>query len=166
MTRPVRIEAAPMSSGDRRFYLALGLLGGSYLVLLIAMLVADLAFTTPHHLWAALQTPEIRFATRLSLLTCALTTLASLWVAVPLGYLLSRVPFPGRNLVDLLVDIPIVLPPLVVGLSLLILFQTAPGRWIENVIPVTYADARPRSGAVHGLLRVRGPRRAHLVRPT
>lgn len=139
MTRPVRIPSAPLSGRDRRFYVALGILGGSYLVLLGAMLAADLFYTTPKHLWSALQTPEIRFATRLSLLTCALTTLASLWVAVPLGYLLSRVPFPGRNLVDLLVDIPIVLPPLVVGLSLLILFQTPPGRSLERLIPVTYA---------------------------
>ena len=60
-----------MSSGDRRFYLALGLLCGSYLVLLIAMLVADLAFTTPHHLWAALQTPEIRFHPRRCGLQCS-----------------------------------------------------------------------------------------------
>jgi molybdate transport system permease protein len=60
-------------------------------------------------------------------------------VAVPLGYLLSRTHFPGRDLVDLIVEIPIVLPPLVVGLSLLILFQTAPGRTLEKFLPVTYA---------------------------
>jgi len=105
----------------------------------VAMLVADAAYTTPGHLWAALQSPEIQYAIRLSLLSCTLTTLLSLWVAVPLGYLLSRTHFPGRDLVDLIVEIPIVLPPLVVGLSLLILFQTAPGRAFEKFLPVTYA---------------------------
>jgi molybdate transport system permease protein len=110
-----------------------------YVLLLVAMLVADAAYTTPGHLWAALQSPEIQYAIRLSLLSCTLTTVLSLWVAVPLGYLLSRTSFPGRNLVDLIVEIPIVLPPLVVGLSLLILFQTAPGRALEKFIPVTYA---------------------------
>jgi molybdate transport system permease protein len=62
------------------------------------------------------------------------------WVAVPLGYLLSRTEFPGRSAIDLLVDIPILLPPLVVGLSLLILFQTSPGAWFQrNMFSVAYA---------------------------
>ena len=47
---------------------------------------------------------------------------------MPIGYLMSRHRFFGRNLVDAILDIPIVLPPLVVGLSLLILFQFLPLR--------------------------------------
>src|SRR5262249_51171754 len=70
---------------------------------------------------------------------------------VPLGYLLSRINFPGsdpqsiiliflKHTIDTILDIPIVIPPLVVGLSLLILFQTWPGRWFEtHVLGVTYA---------------------------
>ena len=137
--KPSGSDSAPLSGPDRRFHLALGMIGGLYVLLVVAMLVADAAYTTPSHLWASLKSPEIRYAIRLSLLSCTLTTLLSLWVAVPLGYLLSRRSFPGRGLVDLIVDIPIVLPPLVVGLSLLILFQTAPGRAFERLFPVTYA---------------------------
>lgn len=132
-------DSAPLSSADRRFYVALGLLGGCYVVLVAAMLIADAFYTTPGHLWASLKSPEIRYAIRLSLISCTLTTLLSLWVAVPLGYLMSRRDFPGSGLVDLLVDIPMVLPPLVVGLSLLILFQTGLGRAVERWIPMTYA---------------------------
>lgn len=124
---------------DRRFLGAMAVLGGTYVVLLVAMVAADLLYTTPGHLWRALGSPEIRYAIRLSLLSCTLTTLLSLWVAVPIGYLLSRFDFPGRALLDALLDIPIVLPPLVIGLSLLILFQTAPLRALEGVFPVTYA---------------------------
>ena len=62
-----------------------------------------------------------------------------MWAAVPLGYLMSRTQFRGRRLLDAILDIPIVLPPLVVGLSLLILFQTPPGRAIERLVPITYA---------------------------
>ena len=58
---------------------------------------------------------------------------------MPLGYLLSRFDFPGRALIDVLIDLPIVLPPLVVGLSLLILFQTPPGRLVDSIVSVTYA---------------------------
>jgi molybdate transport system permease protein len=42
-------------------------------------------------------------------------------------------------LVDALLDVPIVLPPLVIGLSLLILFQVPPLRSLQQVVPITYA---------------------------
>jgi molybdate transport system permease protein len=82
---------------------------------------------------------EIRYAFRLSLLSCTLATVLSLWIAIPSGYLLSRFRFPGRSLVDAVLDIPIVLPPLVIGLALLILFQTRLGRAVEWFMPVTFA---------------------------
>jgi molybdate transport system permease protein len=124
---------------DRAFFVCLGLLGGVYVVLLASTVLADAFYTTPGHLWRALQSPEIRHAIRLSLLTCSLTTLLSLWVGVPVGYLMTRIRFRGQALVDALLDIPIVLPPLVIGISLLILFQTAPLRALERVFPITYA---------------------------
>jgi len=131
--------ASPPRRPDWPFFLGLAILSGVYLLLIVAMLAADLAFTTPHHLLRALASPEIQFSIKLSLITCTLTTLLSLWVAVPTGYLMSRYQFPGKRLMDAILDIPIVLPPLVIGLSLLILFQTSPGRAIQHVIPVTYA---------------------------
>ena len=123
---------------DAPFLLALAVLGGVYVLLIVAMLVADASFTSPRHLWQALASREIRYAIKLSLVSCSITTILSLWVAVPLGYLLARYRFPGKGLVDALLDIPIVLPPLVIGLSLLILFQTAPGRAVQRVVPITY----------------------------
>lgn len=134
---PDRSEATGPS--DVPFYVGMTLLGSVYVVLVVGMVVADATYTSPGHLWSALQSPEIRYAIRLSLISCSLSTLFSLLVAVPIGYLMSRVPFRGKALLDALLDIPIVLPPLVIGLSLLILFQTAPGRWVERYVPVTYA---------------------------
>ena len=124
---------------DWPFFVGLAILSGVYILLIVAMLVADLSFTTPHHLLRALASPEIQYSIKLSLISCTLTTLLSLWVAVPTGYLMSRYRFPGKRLMDAVLDIPIVLPPLVIGLSLLILFQTPPGRAIQRVVPVTYA---------------------------
>lgn len=133
------VDPPDPTRSDRAFLLALAVLGGSYVLVLAAMLVADAAYTSPAHLWKALRSPEIRFAIHLSFLTCTLTAVLSVWVAIPIGYLLARWRFPGRALIDALLDIPIVLPPLVIGLSLLILFQTPPGRAIERFVPVTYA---------------------------
>lgn len=131
---------SPWSRGSAApFYLSLGLIGGLYVVLILAMLVADLAYTTPGRVLTALASPQIRSAVWLTLLSCSISSILSLWVAVPLGYLLARTRFPGKALVDLLVDVPIVLPPLVVGLSLLILFQTPPGLALQKYVTITYA---------------------------
>jgi len=143
---------------DGWFFAALVVLGGFYVVMIVALLAADVAYmatSTPAEApWstqgvqgrpllakllgspiaAALAKPEIRYAIVLSLVSCTLTAILSLWVAVPLGYALARCRFPGRDLVDLILDIPIVLPPLVLGLSLLILFQFAPRAVREAVI--------------------------------
>ncbi len=136
---PVATPPPDPTRADRVFLAGIALLGGCYLLVLLAMLVADAAYTSPAHLWAALRSPEIRYSIHLSFLSCTLTAVLSVWVAVPIGYLLSRYRFPGRALVDAILDIPIVLPPLVIGLSLLILFQTAPGRALERWFPITYA---------------------------
>ena len=54
------------------------------------MLLAQASFTTPDHLLAALDSPEIRYSIKLSLLSCTLTTILALWIAVPVGYVLAR----------------------------------------------------------------------------
>lgn len=131
---------------DAFFFGMMSLLGGSYVLLVVAMLAADAVYTTPGHIREALLKPEIQYAIRLTLISCSISALLSIWVATPLGYLLSRYRFPGRWLVDTLIDIPIVLPPLVLGLSLLILFHLRFGEfrledWLRKEVglPVTYA---------------------------
>jgi len=118
----------PLSS----FWLLLGLLTGGYLLFIVAMLAATASYSTPAKLFEALGSREIRFSIVLSLATCTASALLSLLLAVPVGYLLSRGRFRGKALLDAAVDIPIVLPPMVVGLCLLILFQTPLGRWTDD----------------------------------
>jgi molybdate transport system permease protein len=121
------------------FVAMLAMVGGSYVVLIVALLAADLGYLVKNAggpgTWrgavAGFLSPEIVYATLLSLISCGITAILSVWVAVPLGYLLSRFRFPGKAIVDAVVDIPIVLPPLVIGLSLLIFFQTPAGQAIE-----------------------------------
>ena len=92
-----------------------------------------LSLSRPNPLVQALRSRDIRFSIKLSLVSCTLTTLLSLWVAVPIGYLMSRYEFRGKPVIDTLLDIPIVLPPLVVGLSLLILFRYMP-EWLSDAV--------------------------------
>jgi molybdate transport system permease protein len=125
----------------------MGGLGGSYVLFVASLLVADLLFTSPAHFAEALAKPEIQYAIRLTLISCSISALLSIWVATPLGYLLSRYSFRGRWLIDTIIDIPVVLPPLVIGLSLLILFHLPIGESnLEQLMQdgiglrVTYAE--------------------------
>jgi molybdate transport system permease protein len=139
-SRPVRVRFP-----DWGFFVLLGLIGGSYILLVVVMLAADLFYTEPSDFIESLQRPEIQYAVKLTMISCTIAAILSLWVATPLGYLLSRYRFPGRWLIDTLIDIPVVLPPLVLGLSLLILFHLEIGgwqleRWLRDDVgfPVTY----------------------------
>jgi len=128
----------PADNRDRGFLLLLALFAGLYVALILGMLLADATYTTPGALLEALKSEEIRYAAKLSLTSSTITALLSVWFAIPIGYLLSRTNFPGKALVDGILDIPIVLPPMVIGLSLLILFQTSFLQAFEEWIPVTY----------------------------
>ena len=113
-------------------------MASTYIILIIAMIAADLSYTSPDHILSALKSEEIQYAIKLSLITCTVTMFLSLLVAIPLGYFMARFEFRGKKLLDAIIDIPIFLPPLVIGLSLLILFQTAPGQFIESHVRITY----------------------------
>ena len=121
------------------FWVSLGIVTGGYLLFVLAILAATVVYSTPADLWEAISSKEIRFAALLSLTTCTISALLSLLVAVPAGYLLSRKRVPGKSLIEAALDIPIFLPPMVIGLCLLIFFQTAFGRWIEDqTVAFTY----------------------------
>jgi len=76
--------------------------------------------------------PSALSALRLSLLTSSLSTLLVAAVGMPLAYILARRKFRGKITIELLVDLPVVLPPSVAGLALLIAFgrQGVFGRWL------------------------------------
>ena len=66
--------------------------------------------------------PTALAALRLSLLTATLSTLLALITGTPLAYALARWPLRGRSWLELLIDLPLVLPPSVAGLALLMAF--------------------------------------------
>jgi len=77
----------------------------------------------------------------LSLKIAFAATLGSLPVAVAVAWLLARRRFPGRALLDALVHLPLVLPPVVVGYALLVLLgrNGLIGAWLEQSLGITLA---------------------------
>ena len=131
-----------VSTRDRVFHVSIAGLMAAYAALIVAMLLAMALRTDVSSITSIFQDDAIRRAGVLSLVTSTLSMIIALWIAVPTAYLLSRYRFFGRRVIDAVLDIPIALPPLVVGLGLLILFRTGPGRWFEaTVFGVSYEIA-------------------------
>lgn len=73
-------------------------------------------------------------ALRLSLATSLVSVAVSVLVGTPLAFILARWDFRGRAALELLIDLPVVLPPSVAGLALLIAFgrQGVFGGWLAS----------------------------------
>jgi molybdate transport system permease protein len=78
--------------------------------------------------------PDDWTALRLSVKVALVATLAALPVAIAVATLLARARFPGKTLVDALVHLPLVMPPVVTGYLLLLAFgRRGPvGAWLES----------------------------------
>jgi molybdate transport system permease protein len=66
--------------------------------------------------------PGALSALRLSLVTSTLSTLIAIVTGTPLAFVLARRKFTGKTFLELVIDLPIVLPPSVAGIALLIAF--------------------------------------------
>lgn len=90
--------------------------------------------------WLALTELELE-ALRLSLLVSSWAVAGSLPFGVFFAWLLARTEFPGKSLVDGLVHLPLVLPPVVVGYFLLVtLGRRGPvGAWLHDTFGITVA---------------------------
>jgi len=94
--------------------------GGALLLLFLALpIVAMIAKEGPATLWGALRDPEVLSSFWVSLSGAAVATAVALVCGVPLGYVLARRQFPGRAVVQGLVDMPVVVPHTVAGIALL-----------------------------------------------
>ena len=109
----------------RRGRLTGGLMTAAALALLVFLalpLVALLVRVTPGQLLARLGQPVVLDALRLSLLTSAAATVIVVALGIPLAHRLATREFRGKRLVELIVDLPMVLPPTVAGFALLMAF--------------------------------------------
>ncbi|MDA7859431.1 hypothetical protein N9B05_06365, partial [Mariniblastus sp.] len=73
---------------DGLFWTTMSVFGVFYLALIIAMLVADFRFTNWSDMTSLLSDARVRFSIWLSLISCTIAAILSLWVAIPTGFLL------------------------------------------------------------------------------
>ena len=104
---------------------AVALATGLMLALLALPLAALLVRVPPQRLAMRLADPVVLDALRLSLLTSLAATAAVVALGLPLAWLLATRRFRGKRLLELLVDLPMVLPPTLAGLALLLAFGRA-----------------------------------------
>lgn len=104
-----------------KFFTLLFMLGFVILSFIIFPIILFSLQSTPQALLAALQNKEFQGALMNSLLTSTISTFIILLFGVPLAYVLTRVDFKGKRLIDNLIDLPILIPQTVSGIAILIL---------------------------------------------
>lgn len=113
------------------------------LLLLIALpLIALILRVSPERILENLNNQQVLQAIQLSLFTASVTVLVSLLLGTPVAYLLARCTSRIYRLVDILIDLPTVLPPAVAGVALLVAFGRRGlfGIWLSGLgltIPYT-----------------------------
>lgn len=118
-------ESRPLTASGRR------LEGNAVFAPLALVFVAFVATPIAAMAWRAVESGELRAnltssvvidAMRLSAITSTIALVLAVFFGTPVAYLLARRSFPGKALLDVLVDLPIVLPPTVAGVALLVAF--------------------------------------------
>jgi sulfate/thiosulfate transport system permease protein len=84
---------------------------------------------------AALMTPDAQFALRFSVVMAFATAAVNAVLGTFAAYVLSKYRFPGKRLLNIVVNLPVAIPTVVVGTSLLLLWGPIGlvGRWLEPV---------------------------------
>jgi molybdate transport system permease protein len=113
------------AAGGRGWTLPVLLATTVLLVVLVLPLAALLLRIPPAALLARLGDARVLEALRLSAITSAAATAVVVLLGTPVAYLLASRSFAGKRLIEVLVDLPMVLPPTVAGLALLMAFGRA-----------------------------------------
>jgi len=108
-----------MGSSFRLLFTALG---AALLLLLVLPLINMILTADPHILGRALRDSEVVASILLTLRAALYATLAGLILGVPLAYTLARWHFPGKSIIQGLVDLPVMIPHTAMGIALLMIY--------------------------------------------
>lgn len=96
---------------------------GAYIVAIVLVIAFDAAYAGIGGLVDAVRSGEYLFPMKLSFISATVTTAIATVMGVPAAYALSRYRLPGAQAIDVILDLPIVMPPLLMGVSLLVFFS-------------------------------------------
>ncbi len=106
----------------------------------LALISSAFYYFDLNHFVQSIFSERTLFSVKLSLLTASLSTLLALIIAIPAGYALSRYSFIGKNVIDVLLEIPIIISPAALGALIVIFFSQPFGNWFqENIGNVVFA---------------------------
>lgn len=116
-------------------------------------------------LWAAISQPVAKAALLLTLRTAAIMVVINTAMGTLTAYVLVRYEFPGKSLLNAVVDLPLAIPTLVTGVMLVVLYgpQQPIGAWLERTLGWRIIFAPP--GIVLALLFVTFPFVVRAVQP-
>jgi len=115
----VRTEDPPPS---RALQFIFSVAGGLLLAFLLIPLLRMYAAQSPATITRVLGMADVRSAIALSLEAAFLAAMVAGLLGIPLAYVLSRSAFPGKGLIEALIDLPLTIPHTVVGIALLFVF--------------------------------------------
>jgi molybdate transport system permease protein len=111
-----------LETGGRVGALVLAALLGALIALPLAGIVLRVS---PAAMVRQLADPAVRQTLWLSATTSVTATLVSLLLGLPMAGLLATRTFPGKRVIEVLMDLPMVIPPTVAGFALLMAFGRA-----------------------------------------
>ncbi|MCS7263591.1 MAG: ABC transporter permease [Armatimonadetes bacterium] len=110
-----------------------------YVGAILLVVFACLLYAGIGNIAAAIVSEELRFSTKLSVVTATVSTVLSLIIGIPASYALAQYRGRFKNIVDTLLDLPIVMPPVALGVALLVFFSQFPSsdtsvdRWLQSL---------------------------------
>jgi len=111
--------------------------------------------------WEAVSTPRVLAAYKLSFLTAFFAAVVNAVFGLLITWVLVRYSFPGKRLIDALIDLPFALPTAVAGIVLTTLY--APQGWIGQFFPFKIAFSQ--IGIVVALIFIGIPFVVRMVQP-
>ena len=104
----------------------------SIFALYALLLLSLLGFFEARGFTETLLSGRVLFSIRLSLIAATISTILSVAIGLPAAYALSRYEFRGKQLIDTVLEMPMVLSPVSLGAVILIFFNTRPGEFIQS----------------------------------
>lgn len=131
------------------------------IVVFISFALLSIIFGGIPYLKTAFYSKEVRFSIWLSIYTACISTCLCLLIAIPCAYALTRTAMPFKKIVQVIIELPLSLPNLVLGLCLLIVFSSDFGKSLKDIGFKVIFD---RNGIILAQLIVNLPFSIRLVR--